>query len=109
MKAKIDLNEKYSTKILKNQNFGSLLTFVLNEDGLISEFWIENQVINNDEQTFRELILDSIKQAFLEEFSDLNFDLQVVYSDSMMASSLYSPTPQENDLRYIAKLTEFEG
>lgn len=81
MKLRIVIDDQYSQDLLRDDVFRSLFEYVYNGEGMISEIWITNKIINNDEVTFRTQTLELIKQHYCRIFDikadyfDYAFDL----------------------------------
>jgi len=107
MKIRIELNPEYGQQLLLDPNFQSELVLIYSE-GFISEIWIENNVINSDEQYFKVMTLQMIKNHFCRIFN-LPFDIaEIAYENNGMAKELIRLNTTDN-YRKIATIVAFQA
>ncbi|WDO13951.1 hypothetical protein MH928_04440 [Flavobacterium sp. WW92] len=97
MRLRIIIHDWYSQDLLQDEVFRSLFKYVQNTKGMISEIWIENEVINNDEATFRVQVLELIKQHYcrIAKVENNYFDYAYIDTDrGCMAASLIRTGPK---------------
>jgi hypothetical protein len=106
MRARIEFNPIYTTNLLQNSNLIDSLITVRDENGFITEYWYENQVINNDEDTFRHQTLELIKNHFIIVFDEDDQNVLIANDNNSIATYLIRSIEQQNQ-RLIASIIDF--
>ena len=107
MRLQIELNPVYAQQLLLNSNFRLSLTLKEDEYGNITKLWIENTVENNDEITFRALVLNMVENHFYAVFEEITNNVEIANDDNAIPTYLIrTGVSRENSL--IASIIEFE-
>jgi hypothetical protein len=107
MRLQIELNPVYAQQLLQNRNFRLSLTLTEDEFGNITKFWIENNVENNDEITFRALALNMVRNHFCTVFQELPNNVEVVTDFNQIPTYLLK-IGASSENRLIASIIDFE-
>jgi hypothetical protein len=107
MIARIEFNPIYTQNLLQNSNLIDSLITVRDENNNIIEFWIENQVEDNDEATFRAQVLNLIRQHFLLAFRENINNIELSIDDNNLHNALIRNGVTQNQ-RLIASIIDFK-
>jgi hypothetical protein len=106
MKVRIELNEQYAQKLLQNDEFLFQLSCVVDDADNFTEFWVENQIVNNDEATFKALTLQLIKNHFCEIFKEEAQNVEITTTENFIPNGLFRHSVSK-DLRSIVRIIDF--
>jgi len=106
MKVRIDINENFAQILLQDDDFRSNLELVW-DGNHIAELWLKNNVIDNDEATFRAQALEMVKLNYCRiaeinpEYLDLSYE-GVLPMEVRFVGAEYR-------LGYLVKIIDFEN
>lgn len=107
MKIQIDINESFVQDLLGDTDFLSELSLVHNESNFITELWIKNKIVNNDELTFKTQALEMIIRHYCRiNESDPQY-LTIVYEGNIPKEVCFAGPKYR--LGYLATIKSFEN
>ncbi len=108
MRARIHFNEFYTKHLMNNSNLMDSLITVNDENDFITEFWIENHVLDNNEFSFRFQLLNLIKNSFTTAFNVESNNVEIANDENNdLPTFLIRSTVAQNQ-RLIASIIDFE-
>lgn len=107
MKIQIDINESFVQDLLGDTDFLSELSLVHNESNFISELWLKNKILNNDELTFKAQALEMIIRHYCRINGSNSQNLTIVYEGNIPKGIRF--TGPKYRLGYLATIKSFEN
>ncbi len=107
MKVQIDINDSFVQDLLNDADFLAELLLVQNENNFISEFWIENRILDNDEITFCTQSLEMIKRHYCRINNSAPEYLEISYISNKPKGIRF--TGPKHRLGYLVKIKTIEN
>ncbi|WP_415581518.1 hypothetical protein [Flavobacterium longum] len=107
MKVRLHIEDLFAQQLLHDEIFKSSLSLVVNEEGFITETWVTNNVVNNDENTFRAQVLDMVRQNYCRLNNVDGSYLDVAY-EGVLPTALQFTGPMYR-LGKLVSITDFEN
>lgn len=109
MRAWVELSISYSQQLMQSPDFQAEFDFTYNDEGMINGIFKDNEVVDNDEQTFRAEVLNTLRNLFHQVTNVAVNEIEIINDGQMNPVRLRWITAPQPRRREIASIQQIEN